>query len=168
LRDCQSRIQAIALVHEKLYRSEDIARVNFADYAAELVMDLIRTYGVQKKELRVHTDIENVFLGVDTAVPCGLIINELVSNVFKHAFIGRANGELWIKVRQHEDKTYTLTVRDNGAGLPEGFNLDTVNSLGMNLVRDLTTQLDGALFVESGDGTTFHATFKDPVYRERW
>jgi hypothetical protein len=168
LRDCQSRIKAIALIHEKLYRSEDIERVDFIEYVTDLISDLIRTYGVHRKDVTVHTDIENFSLGVDAAVPCGLIINELISNVFKHAFVDGAKGDLWIKMSQLGDKTYMLTVRDNGVGLPEGFSLETTNSLGMKLVRDLARQLDGDISVENGNGATFRATFREPTYLERW
>lgn len=168
LRDCQSRIKAIALIHEKLYRTEDIERVDFADYATDLVSDLIRTYSVHQADVAVHTDIENVSLGVDTAVPCGLIMNELISNVFKHAFADGAKGDLWIKMRQLEDRAYQITVHDNGVGLPEGFSLETASSMGMKLVRDLTRQLDGAISLKSGRGTTISATFREPKYRERW
>jgi PAS domain S-box-containing protein len=168
LRDCQSRIKAIALIHEKLYRSEDIERVDFTDYGTDLVSDLIRTYDVHSTDVAVHTDFDKVSLGVDTAVPCGLIMNELIANVFKHAFVDGAKGDLWIKMSQLGDKAYMLTVRDNGVGLPEGFSLETASSLGMKLVRDLIRQLEGTLAVEGDKGTTIHATFRESKYRERW
>jgi two-component sensor histidine kinase len=142
--------------------------VNFIEYVTDLISDLIRTYGVHRKDVTVHTDIENFSLGVDAAVPCGLIINELISNVFKHAFVDGAKGDLWIKMSQLGDKAYMLTVRDNGVGLPEGFSLETANSLGMKLVRDLARQLDGDISVENGNGATFRATFREPTYLERW
>jgi PAS domain S-box-containing protein len=97
LRESQSRVKSIALVHEKLYQLEDTEKVDFAEYATDLVADLLRAYGVSRQNIQVRTDIRDTFLGIDTAVPCGLIINELVSNVFKHAFVDGVEPKVWIK-----------------------------------------------------------------------
>ena len=167
LKDSQSRVKSIALVHEKLYRSEDLERLNFDEYACDLVADLLRTYEVYQHDVVVHTDIKDISLGIDTATPCGLIINELVSNALKHAFPGGRKWELWIEFHPLRGM-YALTVRNNGVGLPQGFDLEKSKSLGLKLVRDLTKQLEGQVEVDTGKGTAFHITFKELQYKERW
>jgi two-component sensor histidine kinase len=115
-----------------------------------------------------HTQIKNIFLGVDTAIPCGLIINELTSNALKHAFPDGMKGEVWIELRPLGDKAYTLVVQDNGVGLPKGFSLENTKSLGLKLVQDLTKQLDGEMEIETNNGTMFRSTFEELLYKERW
>jgi two-component sensor histidine kinase len=168
LRESRSRIKSIALVHEKLHMSEDLEKLDFAEYASDLLTDLFGTYGAHQKDIMVHTHIEDTFLGIDTAIPCGLIINELTSNALKHAFPDGMKGEVWIDLCPLRDKTYTLVVRDNGVGLPQGFSLDKTKSLGLKLVRDLTKQLDGKMEIETGHGTMFHITFNELQYKGRW
>jgi two-component sensor histidine kinase len=168
LRESRSRIKSIALVHEKLHLSEDSERLDFTEYATDLLTDLFVTYGAYQRGIMVHTQIKDIFLGIDTAIPCGLIINELVSNPLKHAFADGMRGEEWIELRQLRDKTYALVVRDNGVGLPQGFSVESAKSLGLKLVRDLTQQLDGKMKIETGNGAMFHIAFKELLYKERW
>ena len=168
LKESQSRVRSIALIHEKLYRSTEVSQLFFAEYVRDLVTDLFRTYGVDQKGLNVRTTVEDVSLDVDTAIPCGLIINELVSNVLKHAFPKGSAGEVVVELRPHGTHEYSLLIKDNGVGLPEGFDVRTSNSLGLKLVSDLTRQLDGFMEVESGPtGTTFRIVFKELQYKER-
>jgi PAS domain S-box-containing protein len=166
LTESQSRIKSIALIHEKLYRSNDLEKLDFTEYVRDLLTDLIRTYKVQQS-VAVHTSIEGTRLGIDTAIPCGLILNELVSNAFKHAFPPGTPGAVWIDLQPAQDKKYVLTVRDNGAGLPKDFDWRKSKSLGLKLVTDLTKQLDGTVEVRSDGGTTFSITFAELQYKER-
>jgi PAS domain S-box-containing protein len=166
LKESQSRVKSIALIHEKLYRSEDLTRIDFGEYAKDLVSDLFRAYGVGDS-IAVRTKIENVSLEIDTAIPCGLIINELVSNVFKHAFPGGRRGHVDIELSPAGPRAFTLVVRDDGVGLPQGYDVDGGSSLGLKLVRDLTRQLDGDMQLEVGGGTMFRVAFKEVLYKER-
>jgi PAS domain S-box-containing protein len=168
LKESQSRVRSIALIHEKLYRSTELSKLYFAEYVRDLVTDLFRTYGITQKALNVTTTVEDVYLDVDTAIPCGLIINELVSNVLKHAFPEGSRGEVMVDLRPIGVKEYRLMVSDNGVGLPTDFEVSRSNSLGLKLVGDLTHQLDGSLDVRSGPaGTIFSITFKELQYKER-
>jgi PAS domain S-box-containing protein len=167
LTESQNRVKSIALIHEKLYRSEDLEKLDFSDYVRDLLADLIRTYQVEPGSIAVHTHIESSPLGIDTAIPCGLILNELVSNAFKHAFPTGGAGEVWIDLRPAADERYELSVRDDGVGLPESFDWQKSNSLGLKLVTDLTKLLDGKVEVRSGAGTTFVITFTELQYKER-
>jgi PAS domain S-box-containing protein len=163
LKESQSRVKAIAFIHEKLYLSERLDKVDFADYLRDLVAELVRTYQV-RNNVAIHTDIEGVHLGIDAALPCGLIITELVSNVLKHAFPKEAKGEVWISMHTTCNGQLVLTVRDNGIGLPAGFEWQKSKSLGLRLVSDLTMQLRGKMEVDGSAGTTFRLTFTELQY----
>jgi two-component sensor histidine kinase len=168
LRESRSRVKSIALVHEKLHMSEDSEKLDFTEYPTDLLADLFGAYGAYQRGVTVNAQIKDIFLGIDTAIPCGLIINELASNALKHAFPDGMKGEVWIELYPLRDRTYTLVVRDNGVGLPLGFSLENTKSLGLKLVRDLTQQLDGKMEIETGNGSLFHITFKELLYKERW
>jgi len=161
--DSQARVRAMALVHEKLYRSKDLCRIDFASYLSELTIFLIQAYS--PKHLSVTPDIhcEEFFLSVDSAIPCGLILNELVTNSLKHAFAGRTTGI----IRPHawtENDHAVLCVRDNGVGLPPGFDVNQADTLGLQLVTNLSRQLHGGLEVETGpQGTAFTIRFPLPA-----
>jgi two-component sensor histidine kinase len=148
--------------------SEDSERLDFTRYAADLLADLFGTYGAYQRGIKIHTQIKDVFLGVDTAIPCGLIINELASNALKHAFPDGMKGEVWIELSPLRDRDYALVVRDNGVGLPPDFCLENTKSLGLKLVRDLTQQLEGRMEIRTGNGTAFHIAFKELLHKGRW
>ncbi|MBS1914329.1 MAG: PAS domain S-box protein [Bacteroidetes bacterium] len=167
LKESQSRVKSIALIHEKLYRSTDLSKLDFSEYVHDLVMNLFRTYGVNQEGIAVRTHVQNVRLEVDTAIPCGLIINELVSNVLKHAFPNESGGEVIVELGPTLPGEFLLTVRDNGVGLPEGFDWRASSSLGLKLVMDLTRQLDGKVEVHVDNGTVFRITFRELHYKER-
>jgi PAS domain S-box-containing protein len=166
LQESQNRVKSIALIHEKLYRSAEMAKLDFAEYVSDLVMDLFRTYGVNHTGLKIHTNIE-AHLEIDTAIPCGLIINELISNVFKHAFPNGGEGDLSIEIKPVAPREYMLTVSDTGVGFAPGFDWRSTPTLGLKLVTDLVRQLDGSIEVDSGGGTTFRIVFREPQYKER-
>lgn len=156
----QGRVRSMALIHEKLYQSEDLARVDFSEYISNLAVYLFRSYEVHAGAVALDVDAEDVLLGVDTAIPCGLIINELVSNSLKHAFPGGGGGSINIRLRPADAEHLTLTVADDGVGLPEGFDARRTSSLGLQLVNTLARQLGGEVLVGCGAGAEFSITFR--------
>jgi PAS domain S-box-containing protein len=158
-RDCQSRIQSIALIHEKLYKSKDLARVDFAGYIRNLVPDLLRTYGLEPGSISLDIKAEDVRLGIDTAVPCGLIINELITNSLKHAFPGGRKGSIAIDFRSEGAGWIMLSVADDGVGLPESIDINRVETMGLKMISNLTKQLDGSIEMERKGGTKFRVKF---------
>ncbi len=159
--DSQSRVRAMALVHERLYQSQDLARVNFAEYVRSLANYLFRSYGVNTNVIRLKINVEDVFLGVDTAIPCGLIINELVSNSLKHAFPDGREGEIRIELRS-DDGWCILVVSDDGVGFPRDVDFRNKQSLGLQLVDTLVNQLEGIIELDGSSGTAFEITLTEP------
>lgn len=159
LRDSQNRIASIALVHEKLYRSENLANIDFAQYIPDLTTHLFDSYNVSSSKIQLKIQVDNASLDIETAIPCGLIINELVSNALKYAFVGNRAGEIEVKFYQESESTLTLIIRDNGIGLPENFDNKKANTLGITLVQGLVKQLRGKLEIDSDQGTQFKITF---------
>jgi len=146
INNAKNRVRSMVLIHEKLYQSENIANINFTEYITELVNNLINSYQHNDKKINVKFDIKNnVHIDIDEAIPCGLIINEIVTNSLKYAFVNRKEGTIYIKFDFKEMKSgkikYNLIIRDNGIGLPE--NIDTSKSLGMQLISSLSEQLQG-------------------------
>src|SRR5205085_2780051 len=152
--DSQNRVKSMALIHETLYQSKDLSRINFAEYLEKLVAHVSRSYRIRPEGVKINIHVDQVSLLIDTAVPCGLIINELASNSLKYAFPADARGEINISFVR-DDAGYVLRVSDTGVGLPEGFDPERGKSLGMKLVRMLTGQLVGELARHNGVGTTF-------------
>jgi two-component sensor histidine kinase/DNA-binding response OmpR family regulator len=163
--DSRHRIRSMALIHEKLYRSNNLARVDLADYVRDLAAYLFRSYGGSAATITPIIEVEQVFLGIDAAVPCGLILNELISNTLKHAFpphwegTNGQGGEIRIKLRTGEDHQVTLIVSDDGIGFPPNLVVLNTDSLGLKLVTVLVDQLDGTLKVHSENGAQFEITF---------
>src|SRR5262249_34592522 len=137
-RDSQSRVKAMALVHERLYQSADLARIDFGGYVQDVTNHLLRAYQTSPRRLRLQLEVEPVALNLDTAIPCALIINELVSNSLKYAFPAGRPGEIRICLTQVIDDELKLVISDDGVGFPHGVTFDTTNSLGLQLVRSLT------------------------------
>jgi PAS domain S-box-containing protein len=157
--DCEARIQSMALIHEVLYQSRSLDRVNFSDYAGRLVRDLLRAHSVQPERLRLTFETDEVWLSADKAMPCGLILNELVTNCIKHAFPDGRAGEIRIVVRVNAEAQATIAVRDNGVGFPEGVDFHNTASLGMQLVCLLTEQLGGRIALDRREGTAVTIRF---------
>ncbi|WP_292388175.1 PAS domain S-box protein [Methanosarcina sp. UBA5] len=172
-RDSQNRVISMALIHEELYGSKEVSILNFATYLQKLTEELFRCYNVGASGAKMILEIEEaIFFDMDTAVPLGMIVNELVSNSLKHAFPGGKNGEIKIKLFREEsgesedcetedsnearkNKSYILTVSDNGIGIPESINLEDFDTLGIQLVTILVDQLDGELDLNRDSGTEF-------------
>lgn len=158
-RESQSRIQSMALIHEKLYHSEDLASVNFCDYLNDLVTNLRYSYQVNLDSLLLTLKIEQIELDIDTAIPCGLIVNELVSNALKYAFSPSDPGELRIELYAVGDREYTLIVSDTGVGFPPELDFRQTKSLGLQLVNSLVKQLEGSIELNRDKGTEFKIWF---------
>jgi PAS domain S-box-containing protein len=169
--ESQNRVRSMALVHERLYQSQDLARVDFAEYVRSLANHLFRSYGVNTDVIKLKINVDDVFLGVDTAIPCGLIINELVSNSLKHAFppplsslphAGRREGGCEVRIElRADDGQLTLMVSDNGVGFPQGLDFRDTGSLGLQLVNTLVEQIEGTIELDRSDGTAFRIAFAE-------
>jgi two-component sensor histidine kinase len=155
LRESQTRVRSMALIHEKLYQCDDFANINLEDYIRSLTSYLFNSYGVAPQMVTLHVNVESAPLGLDRAIPCGLIINELVSNALKYAFPTGKRGEIVIDLLHGGDGKVVLTVKDDGVGLPDGMDITDTPSLGLQLVNTLVKQLDGTIEVESAGGTAF-------------
>lgn len=158
-RESQSRVRSMALIHEKLYQSKDLARIDFDGYVRDLMVYLFRSYAANPDQIRTHIETHNMFLGIDTAIPCGLIISELVTNTIKYAFPDGKRGKLFVGIGPEDDGHLTLRVEDDGVGFPEGFDWRESDSLGLQLVSTLSAQLHGTVEVNGKGGTSFKITF---------
>ena len=161
--ESRDRVRAMALVHEHLYQSSDLARINFNDYVRALLAQMSYSYDLPDRQIEVEIDVDEVALPIDTAIPCGLIINELMTNALKHAFPNGRAGRVYIALRPHAADSFELVVRDDGVGLPPDFDIAQSKSLGLQLVSTLTTQLKGTVTVNTGDETEFQIVFPRPV-----
>ena len=157
-KESQDRVKTMAIIHEKLYQSTDLAGVDFAGYIRDLTANLYRSYGVSQETISLRIQAQNVFLGINMAIPCGLIINELVSNCLKHAFPGGERGEIYIDLSSDHDQII-LTVGDNGGAFPKGLDFRNTESLGLQLVLSLIEQLEGAIELHSDGKTEFRIAF---------
>ena len=176
-RESQDRITSMAFIHEELYKGEKLEDLDFSLYLEKLTQNLFKIYRFVNTNISLSIDIENnLFFDMDTAILLGMIINELISNCLKHAFSERANGKIYIKLRRAEDgefrnsreeskykgfksTSFTLTVSDDGVGVPENLVIEDIESLGLQLVNSLVDQLDGEFELERNNGTEFTLKF---------
>ncbi len=158
------RVRSMSLIHEKLYQSHDLSRIDFADYLKTLTSGLAGSFAGPSSAVRISVDVEEIMLGVDSAVPCGLIVNELVTNCFKYAFTGGRAGEIKIRMARSAEARLQLSVADDGVGFPKGLDFRETESLGMQLITTLTEQLDGSIELTNGTGTKFEITFPDTTH----
>jgi PAS domain S-box-containing protein len=164
LQEAQDRVRSMALVHERLYQSGDLAAVNLRDYLRELLAYLTQTYRSLAEHVTVHTDVAAIVVEVDTAIPCGLILNELVTNSLKHGFPDGRQGEIRVGLR-HDDGCYVFSVTDTGVGIPIDFDLRSIKTLGLRLVTSLAKQLDARFELQRGTtGTLAHLSVPAPVH----
>jgi PAS domain S-box-containing protein len=162
LQDSQSRVQSMALIHKKLYQAEDLRNINLREYTEELVGELASTYARQNQNISIEIDAEPVPVNVDTAIPCGLILNELISNALKYAFPDNRTGKVEIRIVSY-DQEILLVVRDNGVGFPDKVHYDKVSeSIGLNLVETLSQQLNGTVIFKQSNGTEVTVRFPFP------
>ncbi|MBN2029252.1 HAMP domain-containing protein [bacterium] len=158
-KESENRIRSMALIHEELYQSEDIVHIDFADYVQRLTHNLSNSYGIGMGRIDMSLKIDNVSLSIDKAIPCGLIINELVSNSLKYGFPDGSEGHIHVRLVSENENHIALTVEDNGIGLPKGFDFGKTDTLGLQLVHTLTRQLKGQIEWHSNDGASFKITF---------
>ena len=164
--DCQSRIKSIALIHETLYQNRNLSRIDFAAYASNLVDRLAGSYLGYTSRVTVDVPSENVYLPIDLAISCGLIVNELVTNALKYAFPGDRKGHVAVSIAYDgKDEQFCLKVSDNGVGIPSHVDLDNPVTLGLQLVMTLAQQLDAMVDVDNKGGTTFALYFSVPTER---
>ncbi|MFK5889465.1 MAG: histidine kinase dimerization/phosphoacceptor domain -containing protein [Flavobacteriaceae bacterium] len=157
----QNRIKSMALIHQQLYESEDLGKIDFRKYVTQLTNDIKVMVNDPNKDIDIVLDIIDFSLDLDTAVPMGLIINELVLNAFKHGFLNIEKGTVTIGLKAFENEYYQLTVSDNGTGLPANFDLNNTNSLGLQLVKGLSRQIGGNCEFKNGNGTTVLIKFRN-------
>ena len=155
----EQRVKSMGLIHQQLYKTKDLSRINFKEYMSELCSYLHFAYDTTNR-IKIDFNLEEIYFGIDTALPCGLIINELFTNAVKHAFPDERTGNIYIGLCRNSEGEYCLTIKDNGKGIK---NLDFKNSssLGMELVNTLTEQLDGEIFINSDNGTEIQLKFKE-------
>jgi PAS domain S-box-containing protein len=157
--ESQNRIHSMALLHESLYQSNNLSMIDFPDYIRQLASHLFHSYGVRADRIHLRTILDELYLNLDSAVPCGLIINELVSNSLKYAFPDGREGEVRIELHEHSSGQAKLVVADNGIGLRSDIDWVTARSLGLRLVRSLAEQLGARIEVKSNTGTEVQLTF---------
>lgn len=158
LAECKARVETIGLIHEELYQTRDFANVQLGQYVRRLAHGLFQAVGHSSSGISLEIEVDDVALPVSRVIPCGLILNELITNALKHAFPGRDRGVIKIEVRQMDDRV-VVTVTDDGVGMPEGLDPNTSSSLGMQLVGMLSKQLDGRVEILRGYGTSIRLTF---------
>jgi PAS domain S-box-containing protein len=161
LKESQARVKSISLVHEKLYKSSNLAKIDVEEYIKSLVQGIRLLFDINTEHISIDISVEkSVNMGIDKIVNCGLIVNELITNAYKYAFPGERNGVIAIGLRTIREGEYELSVSDNGVGIPAGFNIATAKTLGLELVRLLANQM-GSLQVYGKNGTTVIVSIKD-------
>ncbi|MCX6566493.1 MAG: PAS domain S-box protein [Candidatus Aminicenantes bacterium] len=167
LKKGQTRIRSMSLVHERLYRAADLSKIDLAEYIETLAVHLFQVYVVDPRQVRLETDFEEVRLDINSAIPCGLILNELISNALKHAFPGGRKGVINIRLARAAEGTVELLISDNGVGLPDGMDFRNPSSFGFQIIKLLVDQLDAAIDLDRSNGTTFILKFKELKYKPR-
>lgn len=162
----RSRIETMSMIHEKLYKSDDLSGIDIGIYLKDLVSHLIKAYQLNTANIDFELNTENIQMTIDTAIPCGLIVNELINNILKHAFPDGYTGKITLNL-QRKEENILLEVIDNGIGFPAGFNMNSNDSLGFKLVDTLVKQLDGDINMFNNNGTHFIIEFKELKYKER-
>ncbi|MEO8399750.1 MAG: PAS domain S-box protein [Ignavibacteriaceae bacterium] len=161
LKESQNRIQAMAIIHQKLYSTNNLVNINFQDYMKELTENLLSSYRLITSAVNLKLDIDEVSFGLDSAITLGLLINELISNSLKHAFPSKRNGNINIFLKNLVDNKFKLVISDDGVGFPDDFDIEKRNTLGLSLVLSLVEQLNGTLELNRKKKTEFNITFED-------
>jgi len=160
-KESYNRIQSIALVHEQLYNSNNLAEINFDSYIRDLMIDIVHSLKAESESIEWNCNCNDISLNINTAIPCALIINELVLNAFKHAFSNVEKGRISISMTKESEHEYSLLIRDNGRGLPDSFNHEKISSLGLELVINLVRQIRGTIHWYNDNGAVFDIQFMD-------
>jgi PAS domain S-box-containing protein len=167
LKEGQLRIRSMALVHEKLYQSRDLAKIDFADYLRSLSDHLFQFFRIDAGRIRLETDLEHIHLDINSAVPCGLLVSELITNALKHAFPGDRKGVVGIRLHRREDGFVEIRVADDGVGFLEAVDFCKTESLGLQIVTLLANQLEGTIELDRENGTAFTISFRELQYKPR-
>lgn len=162
-KESQNRTRSMALIHERLYQTNDLKEIDFGDYIQRLSRELIQTYDAELGRIDLRIDVENILLEINTAIPLGLISNELITNSLKHAFPNGKSGEILVKFHSKNDE-YEFTVKDDGIGFPEDLDYENSDSLGLQIVNNLTDQIDGEIILKRSPGTEFKINFQELKY----
>jgi len=167
LKQNQNRIKSMAMIHEKLYQSHNLVKIDFSDYLQSLTADIYYTYSIQVEDLEIDLDLDtNIMLNIETAIPCGLIYTELLSNSIKHAFPNHWEAKISVEFKGENDE-FMLRLSDNGIGLPDEIDFRKTESLGLQLVTNLVKQIDGTIELDKSQGTAFTVKFKELKYKDR-
>lgn len=158
-RESQNRVRSMALIHEKLYQSQDMSQIDFSGYVEELTNNLFGSYNLNSDDIILHKQINNMLVGIDLAINLGLILNELISNAFKHAFPNGRHGNLFVNINREGNKC-TLIVEDDGIGFPPDKDFKNTDTLGLQLIRTLVEQIGGKIELSSEIGTKFTINFQ--------
>ena len=167
LQESESRIRSMGLLHEKLYQSDGVSSIDMNGYLRTLTNELLRVNTPAGKRREIKLSVRDVLLGMDTALPCGLIVTELVSNALKYAFPDRPEGIIYVSVSKETDGEFNLIVWDNGVGIPDDFDVSRSQSLGMKLVTMLVDQLNGKVNFSGQQGTRWEIKFRETAYKVR-
>jgi len=162
LRESQNRVKSMALIHEQLYGTADLAKIDFGRYVQGLAANLFDAYGIEPARIRLNVRADDISLGIDMAVPCGLIINELVSNALKHAFVPGSSGNIEIIIAKRDTSRMEIVVSDDGIGMDKAHPQTEKKTLGLRLIDTLTAQLDGTLDIQTDHGTRFAIVLRTP------
>jgi PAS domain S-box-containing protein len=163
-----NKINAMSLVHQKLYQANDLSRINLKEYIHDLLKLLMQSYSVQDENVKLKLDLQDVFVLIDSAVPLGLILNELISNALKYAFPNSKQGELWVRLYKDEIGFINVHVEDNGIGVPEDFDINNIDTMGIQTVMTLIKyQLKGQIRIDKDNGLKWHFRFKDNLHKKR-
>ncbi len=161
-KESQNRAKSMALIHERLYQSTDLKKIDFGDYIESLSSELFNTYVTQNSIIELKINVEDIFLDINTAIPLGLIVNELITNSLKHAFPEGRKGEIDVNFHKKDDY-YEFILMDNGVGFPDTIDYKNTESLGMQIITNLTEQIDGNIELNNENGTTFKISFKETI-----
>ncbi|MCF6249071.1 MAG: ATP-binding protein [Desulfobacula sp.] len=168
LKESENRVLSMALVHEQLYQTGDFTKINFAEYINDLTTDLFILHGTDTSAIKLHIDNKGVFLDIETAIPCGLIVNELISNCLKYAFADGRNGKIDISIILLNQEEFELIIKDNGVGIPKSLDIENTKSMGLNLVKVLAEEtLEGKMELDRARGTKFTFRLKKTKYKPR-
>ncbi|HEX7468299.1 MAG TPA: histidine kinase dimerization/phosphoacceptor domain -containing protein, partial [Methanobacterium sp.] len=159
-KESENRARSMALIHERLYQSTDLKRIDFGDYITSLATELFHTYVSERNLIELKINVEDILLDINTSIPLGLIVNELITNSLKHAFPNGMKGKINIDFYLKNDH-FEFTVKDDGIGFPEDIDFQNTNSLGLQIVNSLTEQIDGEIKLNKSNGTEFKITFKE-------
>jgi PAS domain S-box-containing protein len=166
-KETQNRVRSISILHEKLYQSDDLAKIKFDEYVKILAEDLLYFYELDKNHIKMNIDVEDVSLNIETAIPCGLLIDEMVANSLKYAFPDGRVGEITINLHSDDDNKFNLMVSDNGVGIPIDIDQEKTDTFGMQLIKYLTRQLRGTIELDNSNGTKYNLSFNELNYSDR-